>query len=87
MVECFNHLSQHSDTRCVVISGRGKAFTAGLDLIDNAGQMASIEDETGRRAFFLRNAIIKPYQEAFTVIEKVHVTPYLLCMHIPYYLD
>ncbi|XP_078517315.1 delta(3,5)-Delta(2,4)-dienoyl-CoA isomerase, mitochondrial-like isoform X3 [Lissotriton helveticus] len=33
MVECFNKIAQDSDCHAVVLSGAGKVFTAGVDLI------------------------------------------------------
>ncbi|XP_061172954.1 delta(3,5)-Delta(2,4)-dienoyl-CoA isomerase, mitochondrial-like [Saccostrea echinata] len=67
--ECFQRLSTDEDCRVVLVSGSGKAFTAGLDLTDMAEDFMSSDLEVGRKAFKLRN-LIRDYQETFTVIEK-----------------
>ncbi|XP_051900131.1 delta(3,5)-Delta(2,4)-dienoyl-CoA isomerase, mitochondrial [Pristis pectinata] len=71
MVECFNRIAQDSDFRVVVISGAGKMFTAGIDLMDMAGDVLQLEDtaDAARKAWHLRNKILQ-YQESFNVIEK-----------------
>uniref|UniRef100_UPI00398F1BD3 delta(3,5)-Delta(2,4)-dienoyl-CoA isomerase, mitochondrial isoform X2 n=1 Tax=Pristiophorus japonicus TaxID=55135 RepID=UPI00398F1BD3 len=70
MVECFNRIAQDSDYRAVVVSGAGKMFTAGIDLMDMAGDVLQPkEDDTARRAWHMRNTI-RQYQESFSVIEK-----------------
>ncbi|XP_066099294.1 delta(3,5)-Delta(2,4)-dienoyl-CoA isomerase, mitochondrial [Saccopteryx bilineata] len=70
MVECFNKISQDADCRAVVISGAGKMFTAGIDLMDMASTILQPEgDDVARISWNLRNIIAK-YQETFSVIEK-----------------
>jgi 2-(1,2-epoxy-1,2-dihydrophenyl)acetyl-CoA isomerase len=45
MVEEINHgISELSDARCLVLSGRGKAFCSGANLNGNGGEMPGDED-------------------------------------------
>ena len=55
-----------------MISGRGKIFTAGLDLTDAASTFVGDDPskDVARKAFDHRR-LIKDYQETFTCIEKV----------------
>ncbi|XP_062916072.1 delta(3,5)-Delta(2,4)-dienoyl-CoA isomerase, mitochondrial [Mobula hypostoma] len=70
MVECFTQVSQDSDCRVVVISGAGPLFTAGIDLMDMAGDLLQSEEtDTARKAWHLRNKILQ-FQESFSAIEK-----------------
>uniref|UniRef100_A0A8C0S6G9 Mitogen-activated protein kinase kinase kinase kinase 1 n=2 Tax=Canis lupus familiaris TaxID=9615 RepID=A0A8C0S6G9_CANLF len=70
MVECFNKIAQDPDCRAVVISGAGKVFTAGIDLMDMASEILQPQgDDVARISWNLRNLITR-YQETFSVIEK-----------------
>ncbi|XP_055519784.1 delta(3,5)-Delta(2,4)-dienoyl-CoA isomerase, mitochondrial [Leucoraja erinacea] len=70
MVECFDRVAQDSDFRVVVISGAGKMFTAGIDLMDMAGDMLQSEEtDVARKAWKLRNTVLR-FQESFSAIEK-----------------
>ncbi|XP_044093908.1 delta(3,5)-Delta(2,4)-dienoyl-CoA isomerase, mitochondrial-like [Neovison vison] len=70
MVECFNKIAQDPDCRAVVISGAGKLFTAGIDLMDMALEILQPQgDDVARTSWYLRSLISK-YQETFSVIEK-----------------
>lgn len=70
MVECFNKIAQDEDCRAVVISGAGKTFTSGIDLMDMASDLLQPKgDDVARISWYLRNLISK-YQETFSVIEK-----------------
>ncbi|XP_049756501.1 delta(3,5)-Delta(2,4)-dienoyl-CoA isomerase, mitochondrial-like [Elephas maximus indicus] len=70
MVECFNKISEDADCRTVVISGEGKMFTSGIDLMDVAPVLLQPQgDDAARRSWYLRK-IIRRYQETFSVIEK-----------------
>ncbi|XP_054459697.1 delta(3,5)-Delta(2,4)-dienoyl-CoA isomerase, mitochondrial isoform X1 [Anoplopoma fimbria] len=70
MVDCFNEIAGDPVCRVVVVSGAGKAFTAGIDLMDMAGDILSPEgDDAARIAWNMRKVITK-YQETFSVIEK-----------------
>lgn len=73
MVECFNYLSTLSDCRSVVVTGSGRSFTSGLDVMDHADTFVTAEGEdVARRAFHFRE-FIKSYQLTFTSVEKVGV--------------
>ncbi|XP_070685494.1 delta(3,5)-Delta(2,4)-dienoyl-CoA isomerase, mitochondrial [Pempheris klunzingeri] len=70
MVDCFKQIAEDPDCRVVVISGAGKIFTAGIDLMDMASEVLQPEgDDTARISWNLRKTIAK-YQETFSVIEK-----------------
>ncbi|CAB1453281.1 unnamed protein product [Pleuronectes platessa] len=70
MVECFNDLAADPDCRVVVVSGAGRLFTAGIDLMDMASDVLQPQgDDTARISWSLRRKIAK-YQETFSVIEK-----------------
>ncbi|XP_067363025.1 delta(3,5)-Delta(2,4)-dienoyl-CoA isomerase, mitochondrial isoform X1 [Channa argus] len=70
MVDCFNEIAVDPDCRVVVFSAAGKIFTAGLDLMDMAGDILQPEgDDTARVSWNLRRTVAK-YQESFSVIEK-----------------
>lgn len=69
MVECFQQISEDTDCRAVVLTGAGKIFTAGLDLMDMGSDLMNTSQEPSRRAYMLRKFILK-LQESFLVIEK-----------------
>ncbi|XP_044209510.1 delta(3,5)-Delta(2,4)-dienoyl-CoA isomerase, mitochondrial isoform X1 [Thunnus albacares] len=70
MVECFNEIAGDPDCRVVVVSGAGKIFTAGIDLMDMASEVLQPQgDDTARISWNLKKTITK-YQETFSVIEK-----------------
>ncbi|XP_037122999.1 delta(3,5)-Delta(2,4)-dienoyl-CoA isomerase, mitochondrial isoform X1 [Syngnathus acus] len=70
MVDCFNEISGDPDCRVVVVSGAGKVFTAGIDLMDMAGDLLQPNgDDTARISWNLRKNITK-YQDTFSVIER-----------------
>ncbi|XP_021065702.1 delta(3,5)-Delta(2,4)-dienoyl-CoA isomerase, mitochondrial [Mus pahari] len=70
LVECFQKISKDSDCRAVVVSGAGKMFTSGIDLMDMASDLLQPSgDDAARIAWYLRDLISK-YQKTFTVIEK-----------------
>lgn len=70
MVECFNKIAEDEECRVVVISGGGKMFTAGIDLMDMASDLLQPHgDDVARISWYLRN-LISRYQETFNVIEK-----------------
>ncbi|KAI0241883.1 Delta(3,5)-Delta(2,4)-dienoyl-CoA isomerase, mitochondrial [Lamellibrachia satsuma] len=70
MVQCFQTISTDKDCRAVVVSGAGKMFTSGIDLIDAAGILAGdAEDDISRKATKL-HGIIQSFQQSFTSIEK-----------------
>ncbi|XP_063168714.1 delta(3,5)-Delta(2,4)-dienoyl-CoA isomerase, mitochondrial isoform X2 [Candoia aspera] len=70
MVECFNKIAQDSECHVVVISGAGKMFTSGIDLMDMGSVFLMAEgDDMARKAWNIRKKI-RDYQESFTVLEK-----------------
>ncbi|XP_047692615.1 delta(3,5)-Delta(2,4)-dienoyl-CoA isomerase, mitochondrial [Prionailurus viverrinus] len=70
MVECFSKIAQDPDCRAVVISGAGKLFTSGIDLMDIASDILQPQgDDVARISWQLRN-LISRCQESFNVIEK-----------------
>ncbi|KAL2095535.1 hypothetical protein ACEWY4_007683 [Coilia grayii] len=70
MVDCFNQIASDSECRVVIVSGAGKMFTAGIDLMDMASDVLQPEgDDIARTSWNLRR-IISKYQETFSVIEK-----------------
>lgn len=70
MVDCFTKIADDSECRVVVVSGAGKIFTAGIDLMDMAGDILQpVGDDMARTSWNLRR-IISKYQETFSVIEK-----------------
>uniref|UniRef100_A0A665U693 Delta(3,5)-Delta(2,4)-dienoyl-CoA isomerase, mitochondrial n=1 Tax=Echeneis naucrates TaxID=173247 RepID=A0A665U693_ECHNA len=70
MVDCFTELSRDPDCRVVLVSGAGRIFTAGIDLMDMASDVLQPQgDDTARVSWNLRQ-IISKYQETFSVIEK-----------------
>ncbi|XP_006982038.1 delta(3,5)-Delta(2,4)-dienoyl-CoA isomerase, mitochondrial [Peromyscus maniculatus bairdii] len=69
LVECFQKISEDSDCRAVVISGAGKMFTSGIDVVDMASLLQPPGDDVARMAWYLRD-LISRYQKTFTVIEK-----------------
>ncbi|NWX46453.1 ECH1 protein, partial [Steatornis caripensis] len=70
MVECFQDISHDSACRAVVISGAGKIFTAGIDLVEMGSDFMAVEgDDAARRAWNLHRKV-RQYQETFSVLEK-----------------
>ncbi|XP_041652944.1 delta(3,5)-Delta(2,4)-dienoyl-CoA isomerase, mitochondrial [Cheilinus undulatus] len=70
MVTCFNEIAEDPECRVVVVSGAGKTFTAGIDLMDMASDVLQPKgDDVSRISWNLRK-IIARYQETFSVIER-----------------
>ncbi|KAM4605809.1 delta(3,5)-Delta(2,4)-dienoyl-CoA isomerase, mitochondrial [Discoglossus pictus] len=70
MVLCFRAISEDSNCRAVVLSGAGKMFTSGIDLMDLGSDfMHPEETDVARIAWNLRKKVSE-YQESFSVIEK-----------------
>lgn len=70
MVECFQDIAQDPACRAVVISGAGKIFTAGIDLVEMGSEFLMVGGEdTARKAWQLQQKI-RQYQESFSVLEK-----------------
>lgn len=75
MVECFSNLGSDKDIRAIVISGRGKIFSGGLDLTSMVQEVPEFFDaskDSARRAKDLAK-LIRSFQQSFTQIEQVLV--------------
>ncbi|XP_006215165.1 delta(3,5)-Delta(2,4)-dienoyl-CoA isomerase, mitochondrial [Vicugna pacos] len=70
MVVCFNKIVDDDDCRAVVISGAGKMFTAGIDLMDLASEFFKPQRTDVARTSWQLRSLITRYQETFSVIEK-----------------
>ena len=73
--QCFEDLSSDSDCRVVLLTGSGKNFSAGLDLMDFAqdffsGTSSDDQADVARRTFNIKK-IVKLMQNSFTALEKV----------------
>mmetsp|Transcript_91698 Transcript_91698/g.268365 ORF Transcript_91698/g.268365 Transcript_91698/m.268365 type:complete len:285 (-) Transcript_91698:89-943(-) len=75
--ECFLAVAGDTDTRVIVISAQGRAFSAGLDLSDFAGgggeekkekKSGASKRDAGRVAYHLRREVLHT-QESFNAIE------------------
>ena len=69
----FEAASAASDCRVIVLTGAGRHFTAGLDLVDHAGLLQAQgvdkpEDDAARRAF-KAHKMIEDYQNAISALE------------------
>ncbi|XP_065194787.1 delta(3,5)-Delta(2,4)-dienoyl-CoA isomerase, mitochondrial-like [Sycon ciliatum] len=72
MVECFNLLAIDENCRVVLLTGAGKSFTGGLDLMDFGPEMmrwTAEGEDVSRKAMALRR-FIGEMQETFSVIER-----------------
>uniref|UniRef100_A0A3B3S4V6 Delta(3,5)-Delta(2,4)-dienoyl-CoA isomerase, mitochondrial n=1 Tax=Paramormyrops kingsleyae TaxID=1676925 RepID=A0A3B3S4V6_9TELE len=70
MVDCFSQIAEDPECRVVVVTGAGKVFTSGIDLMDMAGNILQpTGDDAARTSWNLRR-LVKKYQETFSVLEK-----------------
>lgn len=72
-------LNADPEVRAVVISGRGKHFTGGMDLASFQDILALTKSEPARGAFALRDLILK-LQDALTSLETLRV-PVIAATH------
>ncbi|CAJ0929850.1 unnamed protein product [Ranitomeya imitator] len=80
MVLCFQALGEDSNCRAVVISGSGKMFTSGIDLMNlESDFIQSPGEDAARIAWGVRKKIIE-YQKSFSVIEKC-TKPVIAAVH------
>lgn len=79
--KCFNELSSDADCRSIVLSGSGKHFTAGLDLMDmmEVGKRLSEVSEVSRKGKIFEE-LIELYQSSITSLEKCP-KPVIACTH------
>lgn len=73
--ECFEDLSSDNDCRVVLLTGSGKNFSAGLDVMDYAqvffsGTSSDDQVDVARKTFNMKK-IVKSMQDSFTALEKV----------------
>lgn len=80
MVTCFNEIAEDPDCRVVVFSGAGKIFTAGMDLMDMAGNVLQPQDDDIARSSWNVRKILLKYQDTFSVIEKCP-KPVIVAIH------
>ncbi|XP_078484522.1 delta(3,5)-Delta(2,4)-dienoyl-CoA isomerase, mitochondrial-like isoform X1 [Ciona intestinalis] len=79
MVECFNKASIDENVRSIVLSGRGKLYTAGLDLVEAASSLAPSGNDVAREAFRMYK-FIGLAQESCSAIEKC-MKPVITAVH------
>ncbi|KAK3264526.1 hypothetical protein CYMTET_26743 [Cymbomonas tetramitiformis] len=65
----FNECQYDTDTRTIILSGAGKMFTCGLDLVESMGVLTSDDDDMAHRALRIRD-LGKSWQESLTNVEK-----------------
>ncbi|KAJ3067465.1 putative enoyl CoA hydratase [Podochytrium sp. JEL0797] len=79
---CFASASSNTDIRAIVLSGAGKAFTSGLDLMDFADSFSSDGDkDPARRAFDFLD-LVQSMQENISAAEKCR-QPVIAAIHGP----
>lgn len=79
--KCFTELNEDPDCRSIVLSGNGKHFTAGIDLMDMLSQAQKLAelDEVARKGKFFEN-MIKAYQNSISSLENCD-KPVIVCSH------
>eukprot|EP00123_Amoebidium_parasiticum_P001292 comp12350_c0_seq1/m.7209 comp12350_c0_seq1/g.7209 ORF comp12350_c0_seq1/g.7209 comp12350_c0_seq1/m.7209 type:complete len:319 (-) comp12350_c0_seq1:184-1140(-) len=68
--DVFRQAAADSHVRCVVLSGRGKNFCAGIDLQLFMGMNSKMTSKDPARIAYKLKGIIKNYQEGFNAIEQ-----------------
>lgn len=79
--KCFEELSSDVDCRSIVLSGNGKLFSAGIDLMDmmNLGQELAAVDDVARKGLILER-LIKLYQDSISSLE-ICTKPVIAAVH------
>lgn len=72
-------LDGDTGVRAIVLTGRGKHFTGGMDLATFQDLMAMMQAEPGRAAYALRQTILR-YQAVFTALETTRL-PVIAAIH------
>ena len=75
----LDDMDHNPDIRAIVLSGRGKHFTGGMDLAAFQGIMELTQKEPARGAYALRRLILK-LQDSLTSLERVRV-PVIAAIH------
>ncbi|XP_023667925.2 delta(3,5)-Delta(2,4)-dienoyl-CoA isomerase, mitochondrial isoform X2 [Paramormyrops kingsleyae] len=70
MVDCFSQIAEDPECRVVVVTGAGKVFTSGIDLMDMAGNILQPTGDDAARISWNLRRLVKKYQETFSVLEK-----------------
>jgi len=79
--KCFNELADSPDCRSIVLTGSGKHFTAGIDLMDMmefATELSQHEDVSRKAKVFEKS--ILAYQNSISSLEKCN-KPIIACTH------
>jgi len=78
---CFNELAESPNCRSIVLSGSGKHFTSGLDLIDmmEMGTKISESGDVARKGKIFEEHIVL-YQNSISSLEKCD-KPVIACTH------
>jgi len=74
----FDALAADGDCRVILLSGRGKGFSAGLDIMDPLNQPPHAEDAARRGFKFMDH--VQPMQGAVTALEK-SIKPVIAVVH------
>ncbi|XP_069602660.1 delta(3,5)-Delta(2,4)-dienoyl-CoA isomerase, mitochondrial-like isoform X1 [Ranitomeya imitator] len=80
MVLCFQALGEDSNCRAVIISGSGKMFTSGIDLMDLMSDFTQLQGEDAARIAWGVRKKITEYQKSFSAIEKC-TKPVIAAVH------
>lgn len=75
----FDTASRDPDVRVIVLSARGRAFTAGLDITQTQVGASSTASDPARAAQAMRHHILE-FQAAITAIQKC-AKPVICCLH------
>ena len=67
---CFNQLQHDADCRSIILSGKGKGFTSGLDLKEVTNIISHDSEDAGRKAFSIRK-LVEAYQDSISSVEEV----------------
>ena len=78
--DCFGDLAVNEECRAVILTGAGKNFSAGLDVVDFAqdffSNASSDEGVDVARKAMKFTGVIKSMQDSFTALEKVRLLPH-----------